>query len=190
MVVLGTWLEKDGSTKPSYQHREAKAEKAFWAESSILLNRAIPLYRRFQRYSERVASRVLHGSGGWTWTQSLCQSLTIWEGKALRRIVAVARKSDENWLRWFRRGTRIGKKMFMKAGFTPLSLRVLREIHRTASSLQRPSERLAASRNTVLLLSDAIQWRDTLWWKEKQALGQVCDPRGALGWKHASNYTR
>eukprot|EP00973_Karenia_brevis_P009005 1219593-Karenia_brevis.AAC.1 len=74
-------------------------------------------------------------------------------------------------------------------GFMPLPLRILREIHRTASMLQHPkSSRFTASRRTFLFLCDAIQWRDTFWWREQQALGQTLDPGGsALNWKHASS---
>ena len=42
MEVLGTWLDKTGATKPSFQHRAAKADKAFWSDKGVMLNKALP----------------------------------------------------------------------------------------------------------------------------------------------------
>eukprot|EP00973_Karenia_brevis_P011065 1497627-Karenia_brevis.AAC.1 len=100
MLVLGTWLESNGATKPSYEHREAQAEKAFWTEKDILMSKSISLFKRFKKYSDTIASRVLHGSGSWAWSQSLCQAASTWEAKVLRRMVGAARKPDEQWPKW------------------------------------------------------------------------------------------
>eukprot|EP00973_Karenia_brevis_P020100 2759443-Karenia_brevis.AAC.1 len=43
MEVLGAWIERNGSTVPSLEHRLSKAEKAFWADKGVLLNKAVPL---------------------------------------------------------------------------------------------------------------------------------------------------
>ena len=189
MEVLGTQLEKSGSTKPSLQHRSAKAEKALWSDKDVLMSKCIPLSVRFRRYVERVVPRFLHGCGSWAWSQSLLQSIITWEGKALRRILGSRRHPDDDWLTWFRRCTRMARSLYIKSGFTPLAVLVLREIHRAASRLQPPdSDRFIAARGTVILLADAIEWKDTWWWHRQQAAGQVLDPLDAGGWRHAANF--
>ena len=35
MEVLGAWIQRDGATQYSFWHRSAKAEKEFWADSSV-----------------------------------------------------------------------------------------------------------------------------------------------------------
>lgn len=156
MQILGAWLAQNGATQPSYLHRVAKADKAFWADSAVFLIKNIPLCKLFERYSERVACRVLHGCGSWAWSQSLCRA--VWEGKALRRTVCAARKADDTWLRRFQRTSRAAKKAYIKGGSTPLTKKVLRSIHRTAAFLQPPNpDRFPAAASTTLLLSDATE---------------------------------
>eukprot|EP00973_Karenia_brevis_P017512 2402891-Karenia_brevis.AAC.1 len=87
MEVLGAWINNKGATNAAFQHRAKKAEKAYWADKGVLLNKAVSLYQRLHRYSARIVPRLLHSCGSWAWSQSLCQSLTVLEGKLLRRIV-------------------------------------------------------------------------------------------------------
>jgi hypothetical protein len=189
MEVLGTRLDRTGATTPSFQHRAAKAEKAFWSDKAVLLDKSIPLGKRFQRYVERVVPRFLHGCCSWSWCQSLCESIVVWEGKMLRRIVGSGRRPAEDWLAWFRRCTRSAKGLYSKMGFTSMTSRVLKEIHRAASRLQPPCQkRFTAAANTVVLLADAIEWKDTWWWHKEQIAGQILDPGGSTGWKHARNF--
>ena len=92
----------------------------------------------------------------------MCQRLVVWEGKCLRRIVGIARGPSETWLPWFRRATKKARTIYANMDVDPLSLRVLREIHRTAGLLQRPNSiTFTAACATVVLLQDAIEWRDT-----------------------------
>jgi hypothetical protein len=127
MEILGARLDKQGSSKYSFEHRAAQADKAFWSDKSALLCKSLPLQMRFERYVERIVPRFLHGCGSWAWSQSLLQSIVTWEGKALRRIMGASRVPDEPWLQWFRRATRMARSQYLKLGFTPLSVRVLRE---------------------------------------------------------------
>ena len=187
MEVLGTLMEKNGNTGPSFQHRSAKAEKAFWSDKDVLTTKSLALTVRFKRYSERIVPRVLHGCGSWAWSQSLYQSLVALEGRFLRRIVGVGKRQNEDWLPWFRRATRLAKSLHMKHGFTPLPTLVLRKIHRAASRLQPPNAtRFAAAADTVVLLADAIEWKDTWWWHQQQAAMQQLEPRG--DWRHAPTF--
>ena len=83
----------------------------------------------------------------------------------------------------------MARSLYIKSGFTPLPVLVVREIHRAASRLQPPdSDRFIAARGTVILLADAIEWKDTWWWHRQQAAGQVLDPLDAGGWRHAANF--
>ena len=76
----------------------------------------------------------------------------------------------------------------LQMGHSPVMTKVLKEIHRTASRLQRPrSSSFTAALSTVVLLEDVIEWKDTWWWRRQQAAGQIMDPAGATGWKHASD---
>ena len=189
MEILGAWVTQCGATVPALLHRIAKAEKAFWADKGVLLNKSVPLNLRLKRYYERIVPKVLYSCGSWAWCQSLCQRLVVWEGKCLRRIVGIARGPAETWLAWFRRSTNKARKFYASMGFHPLSLRVLQEVHRTAGLLQRPSPvTFTAARATLVLLEDAIVWRDTWWWHREQAFGQLEDPSGHTGWKHAGNF--
>ena len=92
MEILGCLLHKDGFSKVSYQHRAAKAEKAFWADEEVLTCKDIPLKVRFKRYIGRIVPRFTHDCGSWTWCQSLHQYIMDWEGKSLRSIVASERQ--------------------------------------------------------------------------------------------------
>ena len=188
MEVLGVRLNKTGATTPSFQHRASRADKAFWSDKRALTCRSLSLQARFQRYAERIVPRMLHGCGSWAWSQSLYQSIAVWEGRALRRIVGAGRRSDEDWLPWFRRSTRLAKNLYLKLGHTPLATRVLGEIHRAASRLQPPCRnRFTAAASTVVLLADAIEWKDTWWWHREQAVGQLLDPRGG-DWRHSPKF--
>ena len=109
MEILGAWVESSGSTIPSFEHRAAKAEKAFWADRAALLCKTIALGVRFKRYAERVVPVLLHSCCSWAWCQSLCQRLVVWEGKFLRRMLGVPRRPSELWLSWFRRVTHQAK---------------------------------------------------------------------------------
>eukprot|EP00973_Karenia_brevis_P050091 6952393-Karenia_brevis.AAC.1 len=188
MEILGAWIEQNGSTTQSFEHRAAKAEKAFWADKDVLLNKAVPLNVRMRRYSQRIVPRMLHSSGSWTWCQGLCQKLAVWEGKLLRRMMGAARRPDDTWLKWFQRATRAARSYYDNMGCEPLTLKVLREIHRTAALIRLPGlDDFAGSRATTILLSDAIEWRDTSWWHVQQALGQILDPLNRNCWRHAAN---
>ena len=149
--------------------------KAFWADKGALLSRDVALNLKFQRYSERIVPKILYSCGSWAWCQSLCQRVAVWEGKLLRRMLHAARKHGEEWLSWFRRSTNRAKNLYRKFGFEPLTLRVLREIHRTAGLLKPPPPQFTAATSTVALVADAFCWRDSWWWHQTQGLGQLLD---------------
>ena len=186
MPVLGCLFDRKGDTTVALNHRIAKAEKAYWADKIAMKSKSLALHLRLRRYSERVVPRVLHGCGSWAWSRGVCQQLAVWENKILRWIVGFARQTDECWLKWFRRTTKNAKRLYSKYGFTSLTTRVLREIHRTAGMLRQPdAERFHGSNSTVILLSEAIQWRDTWWWHQQQC---VMTGSGSGEWRHASNF--
>eukprot|EP00973_Karenia_brevis_P009353 1265654-Karenia_brevis.AAC.1 len=137
MEVLGTIVHRSGLTQAPVEHRLGRAVNAFWAEKDLYCDKCSPLYRRFQRFSTRIVPKALHGCGSWAWSKSLCQKLVVWEGSYLRRILGAGRRSDDDAVKHFRRTTRRARELYFKMGFEPLTMRVLRAVHKLAGELRQ-----------------------------------------------------
>ena len=71
-----------------------------------------PVKERFDKYSSRVASVVLHGSGGWPFCKGVFMKLRGWEGQCLRQIVHPAPLPGEEAGRYMRRATTNSRNIF------------------------------------------------------------------------------
>ena len=144
MDVLGNVVDRTRSPNTSVEHRLAKATAAFWAEKTLYCDKSSSVAKWFQRYSMRIVPKVLHGCGGWSWSQSLCQKLVTWEGQNLRRILSLKRRPDEEYIPWLRRTTRYARKLFAQMGHSALTHRVLFGIHKLAGEVQFSNSDCAA----------------------------------------------
>eukprot|EP00973_Karenia_brevis_P032263 4447945-Karenia_brevis.AAC.1 len=68
-------------------------------------------------------------------------------------------------------------------GFEPLTMRVLRAVHKLAGELRHSNE----NHHVHTLLPSALRWRDGVWWQALQTFGMLEDPHNAEQWKHESS---
>ena len=182
MEILGSLVHRHGHTDIQADHRLGKAVGAFWAEEELYCDKNSCLLKRFQRYSARLLPKILHGCGSWAWSRSLCRRLSVWEGSNLRRIVGQGRRLGEEFVDWQRRAIRTSRALYAKAGFQPLTVRVLRAIHRLAGE----GRHFLSIDNSRDFLPTVLRWRESWWWHTRQAVGIQCDSANDEKWRHSA----
>ena len=136
MEILGNIVDRSGNANTLVEHRLVKAMSAFWAQKALYCDKTSSLAKRFERYSSQVVPRAIHGCGGWSWSQSLCQRLHAWEGRNLRRILSSNRRPGEEYIAWIRRTTQHARRLYARMGYLAMTHRVLHGIHKLAGELR------------------------------------------------------
>jgi len=179
--VLGCELSASGSSAPMVAARLCKGTAAFWKHKDVLLDRSITLRTRYGEFQKRVLSCALFCSGTWVWDRTLADTICTWENGLLRRMLGSKRRSGENFVDHIRRSTRRALELLVNWGFETAATKVLRNIHRHASSIKGLGCDVAL--HSLQLLPQVMRYRNAMWWRACQALaGETASSIGE--WRH------
>ena len=185
--VLGTLVSFTGDANLEHCARLAKAWRAFWANSALLLNPRVGVYRRLSLLNSVVAPSPLWGVGGAIHSQKQVQRYNATQNAMAAQILRTRRRAQEPWVDWFRRSRRTARDTLRRLGHQPwgttLRVRVLTWAGHVA--------RLTPDR----LCLQALRWRNLAWWRKRQSLislglSGLRHPQGCFGrprrWEEAA----
>ena len=179
MLVLGTMLDREGSTATSMEYRFSQAAKCYWSHSKTLEARGGGISHKLRGFSSAVGGTLLHGSEGWVLTRERLHQLRTWENQKLRRTLRMRRRPDEGRQTHFERtATAIGDT-FKKLGYKRLHHRALTAVHRWATRVL--NFKLPGGHSP---LADLLNARTKQQWGERRDAWQWLDPHSTLGWRH------
>jgi len=164
LVVLGCKVDRKGSTWAAVDYRMKKAETAFNADSKIFCSRSASIKIRFEEWNKRVVPVLLHGCGGWAWSDELQLYLHRWESRQLARMIGFKKQTVdmENW--WSAR-IKAARAKYSQLGFKTICQRVAEQIFDF-------SQRVASSRHECTCegkMRLALTWRCNEWWEQRKA---------------------
>ena len=182
LELLGVKLSTKMATQTAFAHRLERMRAAFFRDIHFYRCRGISLQKKFDKYAKVVRPTLLHGAGGWSWTQKLAQSLRSAEGFCLRTMLGMRKPKDMPWKTYFRTRTREARRRFMEAGYKDLCVCVVGEIWRLAGKVA------ARARNDITaaahrLLPAAHLHCDKEWRDMRTATSSCFDPTNTQRWK-------
>lgn len=159
LKVLGTKIDEKGDTASAYLYRLEMAEIAFKANHHIICCKGAGLRARFAEYVKRVVPVLLHGSGGWAWSEALRLKIRGFEGRCVTRIVGShTNKEGDEFMEWWKQRTAVARGLFEKLGFVIIEERVLAKIFKHSYKIK------AASKHDVdTLCGAALTWKSNHW---------------------------
>ena len=83
---------------------------------SVLMNTKASLKKRLQLFDKTVGSCMTWCAESWALRESEMQLLRVAQRAMLRRMVAVRRHGEEEWIQWMRRATRKALSLSESAG--------------------------------------------------------------------------
>ena len=178
LEVLGMLVSFSGDANLEHNSRIAKAWRALWANSPLLLNPRVGVYRRLALLNSVVAPSPLWGVGGAIHSNRQVQRYNATQNAMAAQILRTRRRAQEPWVDWFRHSRRTARDTLRRLGHQPwetsLQVRVLTWAGHVA--------RFTPDR----LCLQVLRWRNFAWWRRRQSLismgfSGLRHPQGCFG---------
>jgi hypothetical protein len=180
IVVLGTNLDRRGSTPASMNHRLIKAEGCYGGMASLLKDRGTPGKERLDAWSRGPVSSALYGVGGWSLSGHNLHDLRRWENKHIRGFMKFGMRPEvENRQKFYQRTNGMINRLLLKNEVVPIFVRALRQMHNWAYTWWTFSQDDGTQPlKSYLNIRPAAQWSDV------RATMEQVDYANASGWRH------
>lgn len=110
LELLGTSLSLTDATNREIMRRIAKAWRMFWSLKALLLKRDSSLNRRLRLFDATVGCTATWCCESWSPRVEELRKLEVARRSMLRKIVAMPRGTEEDWLDWMQRSTHASLK--------------------------------------------------------------------------------
>lgn len=178
--TLGALIDDTGKDIGAVEWRLECATGAFFRDAAYLTNRYVDRKERLAHFVKFIIPVALYSSGTWTWSIGAARMLIKWEGNLLRKMLARRKHAHEAWEGFLQRMTRTCRQIYRRLGHEPVVVLWTRRLY-ACYCWHRPPSR----HPTDVLLSQALRWRDTIWWKARSTTMSLADAGNSTGWKHA-----
>ena len=105
LELLGTALNLDDATRNEIDSRIAYACRMFWSMKLLLMNQKVSINRRLRLFNATVGSCATWCCESWTPRAKELDKLETARRSMLRKIMAVRRNTEEDWIEWIRKAT-------------------------------------------------------------------------------------
>ena len=161
LEVLGTLVSFSGDHSLEHNSRIGKAWRAFWANSPLLLNPRVGVYRRLALL-DSVGPSPLWGAGGDIHSKRQRHRYNAIQNAMASQVVRTRRRVGESWVDWFKRSRRTARDLLRKLGYAPWGNTLLLRVLSWAGHVARlPPGRIC---------QQVLYWRNLQWWRKRQAL--------------------
>jgi hypothetical protein len=161
--ILGTRVDRTGSTMCTVNHRASKLFASWSQVRSQFCSRRIPLALRLRKLFEVLGRAFLFNCGGWTLNGLMATKIGTWERSLLRQMMCRNKAEDETWHDF---NMRVDQKLNMalkQLKIMPLSLLCCVAYFGWAGHMARMP--------VTSYLRSVLSWRDMFWWGSVQYLG-------------------
>ena len=162
--VLGTMLDRKGSTSSAQIFRAVEASGSWFKYRSLLTNKHIPIGTRVRKLHDTVLTSCLFGAGAWTLSTALRTAVQRLEVLYTTRVLGMFRGQEESWVYFFRRRRATLRRTRIQLETVPLWTRVLQLHYLFAGHLARQ-----ISDGAPRLLAQVLGFRAADWWTSVQA---------------------
>ena len=170
-------------------HRISKANSMFYAKKALFCDPKLPVKRRIDAFYSTCVPAALHGAGEWAYTQSMFQSLRIWELGKLRRVLCLRRRPNECWADQMKRTGVIVARQLKKHNQPRVQTLAMRRVRIAALANGELSERCRKDRR---YWEESVTWRCDEVWRDEYIKLSKEDYRNSTRWKRPlpvrSNY--
>ena len=95
--ILGTRVDRTGSTKCTMTHRASKIFASWSQVCSQCCSGRIPLALRLRRFVEVICRAFIFNAGGWTLNGLMAAKIGTWERSLLRQMLCRNKAEGETW---------------------------------------------------------------------------------------------
>ena len=161
--ILGTRVDRTGSTKCTMNHRASKLFVSWSQVRSQFCSRRVTLALRLREFFEVLGRAFLFNCGGWTVNGLVAAKIGVWERNLLRQMLCRHKTEGETWHDFNMRVDLKLNAALKQLKIMPLSLQCCVAYFGWAGHMARmPSHSY---------LRMVLSWRDMFWWGTVQHLG-------------------
>ena len=137
MPCLGVLLGPAGSAPVSLEHRITAGQQHYFSRAPQFTCRGVPRRHKIARFYSTVASSILWGSCGWTFSSAMVACMETVELSFLRRILAVPKLPGEGFVGYMVRSAAVARRYLVRYKQQGIVACALSRLHGWAGHLAR-----------------------------------------------------